>query len=69
TGEEEVSVDVPNVVGEPIAQAKKRIEEAGLKVAVENVNLTPADNNQPKDYVLRQDPQGGEGPFLYRIDE
>ena len=64
TGEEEVSVDVPNVVGEPIAQAKKRIEEAGLRVAVENVNLTPADNNQPKDYVLRQDPQGGSKKVL-----
>ncbi len=59
TGKEEVSVDIPNVIGEPIAQAKQKIEDAGLKVAVENVNLTPADNNQPKDYVLRQDPQGG----------
>ncbi len=58
TGKPEISVDVPNVIGEPIAQAKERIEDANLKVAVENVNLTPADSKQPKDYVLRQDPQG-----------
>ncbi|MBE6788023.1 MAG: PASTA domain-containing protein, partial [Ruminococcaceae bacterium] len=30
-----------------------------LKVAVENVNITTGDNYQPKDYVIRQDPQGG----------
>ena len=59
TGEEATDVDIPNVVGEPIAQAKERLEDAGLNVVVENVNLTPADNYQPKDYVLRQDPQGG----------
>ncbi|MBR2448005.1 MAG: Stk1 family PASTA domain-containing Ser/Thr kinase [Clostridia bacterium] len=59
TGKAEISVDVPNVIGEPIAQAKEKIEDQNLKVVVENVNLTPADNYQPKDYVLRQDPQGG----------
>ncbi len=59
TGKPVVSVLVPNVIGEPIAQAKEKIEEANLKVEVENVNLTPADSYQPKDYVLRQDPQGG----------
>lgn len=59
SGKEEISVDIPNVIGEPIAQAKQRIEDAGLKVTVENVNLTAADKYQPKDYVLRQDPQGG----------
>ena len=59
SGKEEISVDIPNVVGEPIAQAKAKIEDAKLNVSVENVNLTPADNNQPKDYVLRQEPQGG----------
>ena len=58
-GEEEISVDIPNVVGEPTTQAKQRLEEAGLNVVVENVNLSPADSFQPKDYVLRQDPQGG----------
>lgn len=59
TGKAEVSVDVPNVIGEPLTQAKEKIEDLGLKVQVENVNLTPADSYQPKDYVLRQDPQGG----------
>ncbi|MBR6533768.1 MAG: Stk1 family PASTA domain-containing Ser/Thr kinase [Clostridia bacterium] len=59
TGKAEVLVDVPNVIGEPIAQAKEKIEDLNLNVKVENVNLTPADSNQPKDYVLRQDPQGG----------
>ncbi|MBQ4120158.1 MAG: Stk1 family PASTA domain-containing Ser/Thr kinase [Clostridia bacterium] len=59
SGKEVVSVDIPNVVGEPIVQAKNKIEDANLKVEVENVNLTPADSNQPKDYVLRQEPQGG----------
>ncbi len=59
TGKAEVSVDVPNVIGEPIAQAKEKIEDLNLNVKVENVNLTPADSYQPKDYVLRQDPQGG----------
>jgi len=59
TGKPEISVDIPNVIGEPIAQAKERIEDAKLNVVVENVNLTPADRMQPKDYVLRQDPQGG----------
>ncbi len=58
-GKAEVSVDVPNVIGEPIAQAKEKIEDSNLKVQVENVNITPADNYQPKDYVLRQDPLGG----------
>ena len=59
TGKAEISVDVPNVIGEPISQAKDKIQNQNLKVVVENVNLTPADNYQPKDYVLRQDPQGG----------
>ena len=59
TGKAEVLVDVPNVIGEPISQAKEKIEDLNLKVEVENVNLTPADSYQPKDYVLRQDPQGG----------
>ncbi len=58
TGKAEVLVDVPNVIGEPLTQAKEKIEEVGLKVAIENVNLTPADSYQPKDYILRQDPQG-----------
>ncbi len=64
SGKEEISVDIPNVIGEPIAQAKTKIEDAKLKVAVENVNLTPADSNQPKDYVLRQEPQGGSEKVL-----
>lgn len=64
SGKEEISVDVPNVIGEPIAQAKAKIEDANLKVAVENVNLTAADGNQPKDYVLRQEPQGGSKKVL-----
>ena len=59
TGKAEISVDVPNVIGEPISQAKEKITNQNLKVVVEHVNLTPADNYQPKDYVLRQDPQGG----------
>ena len=59
SGKEEISVDIPNVIGEPVTQAKQRIIDAGLKVVVENVNLTAADKYQPKDYVLRQDPQGG----------
>lgn len=58
TGKAEVSVDVPNVIGEPIAQAKEKIIDQKLNVSVEHVNLTPADSYQPKDYVLRQDPQG-----------
>lgn len=59
SGKPEVSVAVPNVIGEPLAQAKQRLEDVKLKVEVENVNLSPADKFQPKDYVLRQDPQGG----------
>lgn len=59
SGKEDIAVDIPNVIGEPITQAKQRIIDAGLKVVVENVNLTAADKYQPKDYVLRQDPQGG----------
>ncbi len=58
TGKAEVSVDVPNVIGEPISQAKEKIIDQKLNVSVEHVNLTPADSYQPKDYVLRQDPQG-----------
>ncbi len=58
TGKAEVLVDVPNVIGEPISQAKEKIEDLNLKVEVEHVNLAPADSYQPKDYVLRQDPQG-----------
>ena len=59
SGEQETDVDIPNVVGEPLSQAKQRLEEADLKVTIENVNLSPADSYQPKDYVLRQDPLGG----------
>ncbi len=59
TGKGDISVDVPNVIGEPLSQAKEKLEDLNLKVAVENVNITTVDNYQPKDYVLRQDPQGG----------
>ncbi len=61
SGKEEISVDIPNVIGEPISQAKQKIEDANLKVAVENVNISSVDSYQPKDYVLRQEPQGGSG--------
>ncbi len=59
TGKEEILVDVPSVIGEPVTQARDKIEDAGLKVVVEYVNITPADSYQPKDNVLRQEPQGG----------
>ncbi len=59
TGKAEVFVDVPNVIGEPLSQAKEKIENLNLVPKVENVNISPADSYQPKDYVLRQDPQGG----------
>jgi len=59
TGKGDITVDVPNVIGEPLAQAKEKLQDLNLKVAVENVNITTGDNYQPKDYVIRQDPQGG----------
>ncbi len=59
TGKAEIQVDVPNVIGEPLSQAKNSLTNSGLNSTIENVNITPVDSYQPKDYVLRQDPQGG----------
>lgn len=59
TGKEQVMVDIPSVYGEPVSQARDRLELVGLTANVVYVNITPVDNYQPKDNVLRQDPPGG----------
>ncbi len=57
TGKPKVSVDIPSVVGEPEAQAKNKLEDIGLVVVVEKINLSPTDDMQPKGYVVKQDPE------------
>ncbi|MGH9025456.1 MAG: Stk1 family PASTA domain-containing Ser/Thr kinase [Acidimicrobiia bacterium] len=54
-GSETTLVDVPNVVGQPIATAQQTLEDAGFVVVQE------ADNNstQPAGTVLEQDPEAG----------
>jgi serine/threonine-protein kinase len=48
-------VDVPNVVGKPLDEARTILEEAGLEVATE-----PKNSKKPEDQVLEQDPEAGE---------
>jgi membrane peptidoglycan carboxypeptidase len=51
----QVQVDLPNVVGQPIDQAKKTLEDAGFTVAVGD----PVDGTQAAGIVERQDPGAG----------
>lgn len=59
TGKATVNVEVPDVIGEPVAQAKDTLESSGLSVKTEKVNIQPSDKYLPKGYVVKQSPESG----------
>lgn len=59
TGKPQEFVEVPDVTGQPVEQAKKQLQSAGLspKVETQKVNITPTDDYQPAGNVLKQSPE------------
>ncbi len=56
TGKPTVLIDVPNVVGEPLEQAREKLQDAKLLVTVEEVDIAWNQKYQPKGYVISQTP-------------
>ncbi len=56
TGKAKVFVNIPNVIGEPFEQAKEKLQENKLLFEYEVVDIAWDDKYQPKDYVIRQEP-------------
>ncbi len=59
TGKPQKFVTIPNVVGQPLEQAKEALQSEGLspKVEEKRVNITASNNIQPEGYVLKQSPE------------
>lgn len=59
TGKPQKFVSIPDVVGQPLEQAKNALQSEGLspKVEEKRVNITAADNIQPEGNVLKQSPE------------
>jgi beta-lactam-binding protein with PASTA domain/serine/threonine protein kinase len=55
SGSEAETATVPNVVGQPVAEATRAIEDAGFEVSTAYES-----SDQPADTVIRQDPPAGE---------
>ncbi|MBR5222736.1 MAG: Stk1 family PASTA domain-containing Ser/Thr kinase [Clostridia bacterium] len=56
TGKPTVMLDVPNVVGEPVEQAREKLQDLKLLVTVEEVDIAWNQKYQPKGYVISQTP-------------
>ncbi len=56
TGKPTVMLDVPNVVGEPVEQAREKLQDLKLLVTVEEVEIAWNEKYQPKGYVVSQTP-------------
>ena len=57
TGKPTEYVTVPNVIGEPLEQAKEKLTDNKLLVVVEYVDISWNEKYQPKGYVLKQTPE------------
>lgn len=56
TGKPTLLIDVPNVVGEPLEQAREKLQDLKLLVTVEEVDIAWNQKYQPKGYVISQTP-------------
>ena len=57
TGKPTEYVTVPNVIGEPLEQAKEKLTDNKLLVVVEEVDIKWNEKYQPKGYVVKQSPE------------
>ncbi len=60
TGKPEKKSKIPNVVSMEEAAAKKKLEDEGFKVKIEEVLLTPTDKYSPIGLVVKQSPEASE---------
>ncbi len=56
TGKPTAYVSVPNVVGEPLEQAKEKLAEGKLEAEVKEVDILWSDKYQPQGYIIKQTP-------------
>lgn len=61
TGKPTEYVNVPDVVSEPLEQAKKKLTDSKLLVAVEEVDIAWNEKYQPEGYIVKQSIEAGGG--------
>ena len=64
TGKPTEYVTVPNVIGEPLEQAKEKLTDNKLLVVVEYVDIKWNEKYQPKGYVLKQSPESSSNKIV-----
>ena len=64
TGKPTEYVSVPNVVGEPLEQAKEKLTDNKLLVVVEYVDISWDEKYQPNGYVLKQSPESSSAKIV-----